>query len=48
MDAHTNKTIAIKGLYQGTLDFGDYLNLILEEAESDERQLMKKRRFHAS
>lgn len=48
MDAQTDKTIAIKGLFEGTLDFGDYLNLMLEEAESEERQLMKKRRFRAS
>lgn len=33
------KAIPIKGLVQGELEFGDYLDLILEEAESEERRL---------
>lgn len=48
IDRQVVKTVKIKGLIVGYLDFGDYLNLMLEEAESEQRRLMHRRRLRAS
>jgi len=39
------KTLPIKGLCEGTLEFGDYLEMRLEEAVAEQRRLKHKRRL---
>lgn len=44
LDGAIIKQVNIKGLYHGEMEFGDYLELIAEEARSEERRLQMKRR----
>ena len=42
------KTIPIKGLFNGACRFGEYLGMMLDQAESEWRRLQRKRRIRAS
>lgn len=44
----TIKTMPIKDLFDGTLPFGDYLRLIADDAEAEQRRLARQRRLRAS
>ena len=48
LDGTVIKTVPIKGLYDEPLEFGDYLELVLKEAETEKRRLERKKRRRAS
>jgi hypothetical protein len=39
------KQVAIKGLYNGVLEFESYLNLLRREAESEWQQYLRRQRY---
>jgi len=45
LDNKLIKTLPIKGLCEGEMDFGDYLEMRLEEAVAEQRRLKHKRRI---
>jgi hypothetical protein len=48
LDGRIIKTSPIKGLYGEPLEFGDYLDLILKEAEAEQQRLARNRLLRAS
>lgn len=45
LDGKPIKQVAIKGLYNGRLDFESYLDLLRREAESEWQQYLRRRRY---
>ena len=48
VDGKTIKTIPLKGLYGEPLAFGDYLEMMMKEAEAEQRRLARNRHLWAS
>jgi hypothetical protein len=48
LDGKIIKTMPIKGLYDEPLEFADYLELVLKEAEAERRRLARKQRRRVS
>ena len=48
LDNKTIKTIPLKGLYDEPMLFGDYLDMMMKEAEAEHQRLARNRRFRVS
>jgi len=48
LDGKIIKTIPIKGILDEPMAFGDYLNIMMKEAEAEQQRLARKRRLRAS
>lgn len=48
LDGKIIKTMPLKGLYDEPMAFGDYLDMMMKEAEAEQQRLARDRRFRAS
>ena len=48
LDGKIIKAMPLKGVYDEPMVFGDYLDMMMKEAESEQQRLARNRRFRAS